>query len=145
VSRNRSGDGHASGEVAEVTLDWEPFLGAGPAINEALIAGSLDVANYADTAGILGRTAGADTSLVAIHDPLIAAWLVVSRTRSSAPSGMRPRSSPAARSPSLHFRRRDHPSSQVVAAFESAARVSDSRKGEQDMAESGARLWRRVG
>lgn len=60
-----------------VTLQYEPFLGAGPAINEALIAGSLDVANYADTAGVLGKTAGADTSLVAIDDPFTPAWLVV--------------------------------------------------------------------
>ena len=42
----------------------------GPAINEALIGGSLDVANYADTAGVLGKTAGADTSLVADRRPV---------------------------------------------------------------------------
>ena len=63
--------------AADIQLEWEPFLGAGPAINEALIAGSLDIANYADTAGILGRTAGADTSLVAIDNPLTEVWLVV--------------------------------------------------------------------
>ena len=62
---------------ATITLDYQPFLGAGPAINEALIGNSLDVANYADTAGVLGKTAGADTSLVAIDEPSTAAWLVV--------------------------------------------------------------------
>jgi ABC-type nitrate/sulfonate/bicarbonate transport system substrate-binding protein len=63
--------------AAGVTLDYEPFLGAGPAINEALIGGSLDIAAYADTAGVLGKTAGADTTLVAIDDSNTGAWLVV--------------------------------------------------------------------
>jgi len=62
---------------AGITLVFEPFLGAGPAINEALIGGSLDIAQYADTAGVLGRTAGADTSLVAIDQPTTAAWIAV--------------------------------------------------------------------
>ncbi|MFN8619938.1 MAG: ABC transporter substrate-binding protein [Chloroflexota bacterium] len=62
---------------AGITLDNAPFLGAGPAINEALIGNSLDVAIYADTAGVLGKTAGADTSLVAIDQPFTPAWLVV--------------------------------------------------------------------
>jgi sulfonate transport system substrate-binding protein len=62
---------------AGITLENTPFLGAGPAINEALIGNSLDVAIYADTAGVLGRTAGADTSLVAIDQPFTPAWIVV--------------------------------------------------------------------
>lgn len=62
---------------AGITLDYEPFIGAGPAINEALIGNSVDVAAYADTAGILGKVAGADTSLVAIDNPYTKAWLVV--------------------------------------------------------------------
>lgn len=63
--------------AAGITLQYEPFLGAGPAINEALIGGSLDVAAYADTAGVLGRTAGAETTLVAIDEDATGAWLVV--------------------------------------------------------------------
>ncbi len=62
---------------AGVTLEYIPFLGAGPAINEALIGGSLDIAAYADTAGVLGRTAGADTTLVGIDEDDFGAWLVV--------------------------------------------------------------------
>ncbi|MBX3030844.1 MAG: ABC transporter substrate-binding protein [Chloroflexi bacterium] len=63
--------------AAGITLQYEPFLGAGPAINEALIGGSLDIAAYADTAGVLGKTAGAETTLVAIDDDGTGAWLVV--------------------------------------------------------------------
>ncbi|MCL1990239.1 MAG: ABC transporter substrate-binding protein [Defluviitaleaceae bacterium] len=44
------------------------FVGAAPALHEALISSDLDLVNYAGFASILGRARGIDTTLLAISD-----------------------------------------------------------------------------
>lgn len=50
------------GYTAEVT----GFVGAAPALHEALVSGDLDLVNYAGFAGILGKSKGIDTTHVAV-------------------------------------------------------------------------------
>lgn len=52
------------GYKAEVT----GFVGAAPALHEALAAGDLDLVDYAGFAGILGKSRGIDTTLLAVTD-----------------------------------------------------------------------------
>ncbi|MEJ8851620.1 ABC transporter substrate-binding protein [Variovorax rhizosphaerae] len=48
-----------------VQVEWKFFKGAGPAINEALATGQLDVVFLGDLAGVIGRASGLKTRLVA--------------------------------------------------------------------------------
>lgn len=57
-----------------ITVEYRPFLGAAPAINEALAAGSLDIAYIADIGALIGKAAGLKTSLVATGNPEGASW-----------------------------------------------------------------------
>lgn len=64
------------GYKAEVT----GFVGAAPALHEALSSGDLDYVDYAGFAGILGKSKGIDTTLLAVTD-FGSGWrLVVSKT-----------------------------------------------------------------
>jgi len=47
-----------------VKVEWKFFKGAGPAINEALATGQLDVVFLGDLAGVIGRASGLKTRLV---------------------------------------------------------------------------------
>lgn len=47
-----------------VKVEWKFFKGAGPAINEALATGQLDVVFLGDLAGVIGRANGLKTRLV---------------------------------------------------------------------------------
>ncbi|MES2531307.1 MAG: ABC transporter substrate-binding protein [Pseudomonadota bacterium] len=47
-----------------VKIEWKFFKGAGPAINEALATGQLDVVFLGDLAGVIGRANGLKTRLV---------------------------------------------------------------------------------
>ncbi|MES2186680.1 MAG: ABC transporter substrate-binding protein [Pseudomonadota bacterium] len=47
-----------------VKIEWKFFKGAGPAINEALTTGQLDVVFLGDLAGVIGRASGLKTRLV---------------------------------------------------------------------------------
>ena len=46
--------------------DFIPFTGAAPAIHEALVSGDLDYAYYAGFAGIMAKSNGIDTKLLAV-------------------------------------------------------------------------------
>lgn len=48
-----------------VTVNLIPMTGAGPAINEALSSGDLDIGELGDVPGVLGKSAGVDTQLIA--------------------------------------------------------------------------------
>ena len=47
-----------------VKVEWKFFKGAGPAINEALATGQLDVVFLGDLAGVIGRASGLKTRVV---------------------------------------------------------------------------------
>lgn len=47
-----------------VKVNWFPMVGAGPAINEALSTGDLDIGVLGDVPAILGKSAGVDTQIV---------------------------------------------------------------------------------
>ncbi len=61
----------------EIKIQFVPFLAAGPAINEALTGGSLDLGAYAVTPGLLGKASGVKMSLVDVTDASSPAWLLV--------------------------------------------------------------------
>ena len=48
-----------------VKVEWHFFRGAGPAVNEAVSAGQLDVVYLGDLAGVIGRARGLPTRLIA--------------------------------------------------------------------------------
>lgn len=48
-----------------VKAEFIPMTGAGPAINEALASGNLDIGSLGDVPAIIGRAAGIDTQLIA--------------------------------------------------------------------------------
>ena len=60
-----------------INFQFIPFLAAGPAMNEAITGGSLDLGTYADTPGVIGKAAGVKMSLVAIANATGPAWLLV--------------------------------------------------------------------
>jgi len=60
-----------------IKVEYTPFLGAAPAINEALAAGSLDMAYIADIGALIGKASGLKTSLVAMGNPDGATWWLV--------------------------------------------------------------------
>jgi sulfonate transport system substrate-binding protein len=47
-----------------IAIEWDFFKGTGPAINEGLANGGIDIASYGDLPGILGRSGGIDTRLI---------------------------------------------------------------------------------
>lgn len=51
--------------AAGYTVELIPFTGAGPAINEALVNKSIDIASTGDVPAILGRSNGIETTLLA--------------------------------------------------------------------------------
>lgn len=56
------------------------FVGAAPALHEALTSGDLDFVDYAGFAGILGKSKGIDTTLLAVTDYGSSWRLVVSKS-----------------------------------------------------------------
>ncbi|MDO8568766.1 MAG: ABC transporter substrate-binding protein [Dehalococcoidales bacterium] len=66
-----------------IKVEYKPFLGAAPAINEALAAGSLDMAYIADIGAVIGKASGLKTSLVAMGKPDGATWWLVVSPSSS--------------------------------------------------------------
>ena len=48
------------------TVETSSFVGAAPALHEALISGDLDLVDYAGFAGILGKSKGIDTTAIAV-------------------------------------------------------------------------------
>lgn len=48
-----------------IAVKWEFYKGTGPAINEGLANGAVDITSYGDLPGILGRAGGIDTRLIA--------------------------------------------------------------------------------
>lgn len=48
-----------------VKIEWNYFVGTGPAINEAFADGQLDFAQYGSTPGIIARAAGVQTRIIA--------------------------------------------------------------------------------
>jgi ABC-type nitrate/sulfonate/bicarbonate transport system substrate-binding protein len=63
--------------ASNIKIEYIPFLGAAPAINEALAAGSLDIAVIADIGALIGKAAGLGTSLVAMAAPDGTPWWLV--------------------------------------------------------------------
>ena len=64
-----------------IKVEYTPFLGAAPAINEALAAGSLDMSVVADIGALIGKASGIKTSLVGMGNPDGTSWwLLVSPT-----------------------------------------------------------------
>ncbi|KTB49302.1 ABC-type nitrate/sulfonate/bicarbonate transport system, periplasmic component [Dehalogenimonas alkenigignens] len=57
-----------------ISVEYIPFLGAAPAINEALAAGALDMAVIADIGALIGKASGLDTSLVSMGNPNGTSW-----------------------------------------------------------------------
>jgi sulfonate transport system substrate-binding protein len=47
-----------------IAIEWDFYKGTGPAINEGLANGGIDIASYGDLPGILGRSGGIDTRLI---------------------------------------------------------------------------------
>lgn len=60
-----------------IKVEYTAFLGAAPAINEALAAGSLDMAYIADIGALIGKASGLKTSLLAMGNPNGASWWLV--------------------------------------------------------------------
>ncbi len=61
------------------TAETTGFVGAAPALHEALTSGDLDFVDYAGFAGILGKSKGIDTTLLAVTDYGSGWRLVVSK------------------------------------------------------------------
>lgn len=60
-----------------VKVEWIPFVGAGPAINEALSSNSIDIGFYGDTPALLGKASGIKTTLIAATNTALDAGIVV--------------------------------------------------------------------
>ena len=52
-------------EKIGVKLNMVPMTGAGPAINEALASGNLDIGELGDVPGVIGKASGVDTQIIA--------------------------------------------------------------------------------
>ena len=63
-------------------IEYTGFAGAGPAVNEALASGKLDLAIYADFPGIVLTSKGIDLSLISITDSGFHAGIVVAKDSS---------------------------------------------------------------
>lgn len=64
-------------EAIGVKAEFIPMTGAGPAINEALAGGSLDIGFLGDVPAIIGKAAGIDTQLISFSGLNSGASLVV--------------------------------------------------------------------
>lgn len=62
-----------------VTAELVPMTGAGPAINEALASGNLDVGFLGDVPAIIGKAAGIDTQIISFNGLSSGASLVVTK------------------------------------------------------------------
>lgn len=60
-----------------IKVEYTPFLGGAPAINEALAAGSLDMTYIADIGALIGKASGLKTSLLAMGNPNGTSWWLV--------------------------------------------------------------------
>lgn len=60
-----------------VKVELVPMTGAGPAINEALASGALDVGFLGDVPGIIGKAAGIDTQIISFSGITNGASLVI--------------------------------------------------------------------
>jgi len=71
--------GYISEELKKIgaTLELVPFVGAGPAINEALASNSIDIGSLGDVPAVLGKSAGIDTTIIASGGIVSDAALVV--------------------------------------------------------------------
>lgn len=58
-----------------ITVKWNFFKGAGPAINEGFANGQVDFAYLGDLAAIIGRANGLDTRLIAFTDHAVNEYL----------------------------------------------------------------------
>lgn len=58
-------------------VEYKAFAAAGPAVNEALAAGEVDIVIYADVPGIVSKANGIETSLIGIYDDFINAAILV--------------------------------------------------------------------
>ena len=58
-----------------ITVKWNFFKGAGPAINEGLANGQVDFAYLGDLAAIIGRANGLDTRFIAFTDHAVNEYL----------------------------------------------------------------------
>lgn len=54
-------------EKIGVKLNMVPMTGAGPAINEALASGNLDIGELGDVPGVIGKASGVDTQIIAFN------------------------------------------------------------------------------
>ncbi|MGN0071469.1 MAG: ABC transporter substrate-binding protein [Atopobiaceae bacterium] len=63
-----AGKGHFAAYLDPLgyTVEATGFVGAAPALHEALISGDLDLVDYAGFAGILGKSKGIDTTAIAV-------------------------------------------------------------------------------
>lgn len=54
-------------EKIGVKLNMVPMTGAGPAINEALASGNLDIGELGDVPGVIGKASGVDTQIISFN------------------------------------------------------------------------------
>jgi sulfonate transport system substrate-binding protein len=52
-------------EKDDIPVEWTFFVGTGPAINEALAAGKIDVGSYGDICGVIGKANGIQITALA--------------------------------------------------------------------------------
>lgn len=71
--------GYIADELKKVNAiaQFIPFVGAGPAINEALASNSLDLGNLGDVPSIIAKSAGTDTKLISVQASINDAALIV--------------------------------------------------------------------
>ncbi|EHI97189.1 aliphatic sulfonates family ABC transporter, periplasmic ligand-binding protein [Clostridium sp. DL-VIII] len=72
-------NGYIDEELSKIGVKAEfvPMTGAGPAINEALASGSLDIGDLGDVPAIIGKAAGIDTQLISSDGLTSGASLVI--------------------------------------------------------------------
>ena len=66
-----------------IKVQYTPFIGAAPAINEAMGAGSLEMTVVADIGALIGKAGGLKTSLTAMGGPEGTAWWLLVSPSSS--------------------------------------------------------------
>lgn len=59
------------------TVEYDPFSGQGPAVNEALTSNKIDIAVYADFPGVVLKSKGVQTDLIGISQNKIYSTVVV--------------------------------------------------------------------
>jgi sulfonate transport system substrate-binding protein len=64
---------------AGYAITYQGFVGAGPAVNEALASGKLDLALYADFPGLVIQSKGVDTKLLSVVTQVAHAGIVVAK------------------------------------------------------------------